>query len=124
MTIEELYELIGGNYEQAMRVMRKDKLVDRYIRKLADSDLPSQLVAAGEQMDETQLYEVAHALKGLYANLGLDDIAALASEVTEEFRPGNSRTCFDDDVKAKIAAISERHDSVIAGVKQYEAAQA
>ena len=30
VTIEELYELIGGNYEAAMGVMRMEKLVDRY----------------------------------------------------------------------------------------------
>ena len=32
MTIEELYEQIGGDYEQAKRVLRMDKLIDKHIR--------------------------------------------------------------------------------------------
>ena len=30
MTIRELYAKIGGNYDQAVRVMQMDKLIDRY----------------------------------------------------------------------------------------------
>ena len=108
--------------EQALKVMRKDKLVDRYIRKLLDNDLCQTLVAAGDTMDETTLYESAHALKGVCANLGLDRIANAASEITEEFRPGNSRSFTDDEVKAKIAALDEDYRHVIACIEQYVAA--
>ena len=47
MTIQQLYEKIGGNYEQAVRVMKKDKLIDKYVRKLKDSDAGEQLARAG-----------------------------------------------------------------------------
>ena len=119
MTLEELYALIGGNLDQAMKIMRKDKLVDRYIRKLINNELCKTLVAAGETMDATALYENAHALKGVCANLGLDDLASAASEITEEFRPGNARNLTDDEVKAKLAALDEQYQRVIAGIQQY-----
>jgi HPt (histidine-containing phosphotransfer) domain-containing protein len=122
MTLEELYELIGGNYEQALKIMRKDKLIDRYIRKLADSELRDAIVAASEQMDATQLYESGHALKGVYANLGLDALAGMACTITEEFRPGNPRTLSDDEVKAKVAELDAQHSRVLDGIKQYEEA--
>lgn len=122
MTLEELYGLIGGNLEQALKVMRKEKLVDRYIRKLVDNELCQTLVAAADAMDETGLYESAHALKGVCANLGLDSIANTASEITEEFRPGNPRSFTDDEVKAKVAALNEDYQRVIAGIEQYVAA--
>ena len=32
MTIQELYGKIGGDYEQALRVLRMDKLLDKHIR--------------------------------------------------------------------------------------------
>ena len=120
MTLEELYATIGGNYEQALKVMRKEKLIDRYIRKLNDNTLCAQLVAAGQQMDETQLYENAHALKGVCANLGLDDIASISSEITEEFRPGNERKHSDDEVKKMLEELASKYQVVMVGIHAYE----
>ena len=51
MTIRELYEKMGGNYDQAVRVMRSDKLIDKYVRKFLSSDLDVMLAEAGKTMD-------------------------------------------------------------------------
>ncbi|HAM16779.1 MAG TPA: hypothetical protein DCP91_13195 [Eggerthellaceae bacterium] len=119
MTLEELYALIGEDYEQAMKVLRKEKLLDRYVRRLPDNELCAALVAAGDQMDETALYENAHALKGVCANLGLGDLAAASSDITEEFRPGNARRYSDEEVRQKLAALETRYGEVIAGIQRY-----
>ena len=76
MTLQELYQNIGGDYEQALRVLRMDKLLDKHIRKFTKNGVVETLLAAGETMDPTQLFETAHAVKGVCANLGLKDIAA------------------------------------------------
>ena len=47
MTIQELYEEIGGDYEQAKRVLRMDKLIDKHIRKLTTNGIIESLIAAG-----------------------------------------------------------------------------
>ena len=51
MTIQQLYEKIGGNYDQAVRVMKKDKLIDKYVRKLRSSGVGEKLGEAGAAMD-------------------------------------------------------------------------
>jgi HPt (histidine-containing phosphotransfer) domain-containing protein len=122
MTIQQLYDRIGGNYEHAVRIMKKDKLIDKYVRKLKDSNVGDALAQAGETMDAVKLFESAHAMKGVCANLGLDALASAADEITEEFRPGNSRSFTDDEVKAKIAALDEDYRQVIACIEQYVAA--
>ncbi len=81
MTIQELYAKIGGNYEQAQKIMKMDKLIDRYVRKLATSGTYEKLSEAGKTMDPTMLFESAHAMKGVCANLGLDDIAHAAGGI-------------------------------------------
>lgn len=121
MTIQELYARIGGNYDQAVRVMRMDKLIDRYIRKLPDSGAYEALVTAGEAMDGTKLFESAHALKGVCANLGLDEIAALAGDITEDFRPGTARKLTDDEIKGKIARITSLYQRTLEGLRAYTA---
>lgn len=121
MTIQQLYEKIGGNYEQAVRVMKKDKLIDKYIRKLSSSDVGDMLARAGETMDAGKLFESAHAMKGVCSNLGLDALASAADEITEEFRPGNDRKLSDAAVREKVEDVLTRFRNTVQGIADYEA---
>ena len=121
MTIQELYAKIGGNYDQAVRVMKKDKLIDKYVRKLTKSDVGDMLAQAGASMDGTKLFESAHAMKGVCSNLGLDALAKAADEITEEFRPGNARALSDDAVKEKVEAVLARYRETVRTIEEYEA---
>ena len=120
MTLQELYQNIDGDYEQAMKVLRMDKLLDKHIRKLTKNGVVEQLLAAGEGMDPTQLFETAHAAKGVCANLGLVKLSAAASEIAEEYRPGNPRRFTDAEVKEKLAAIAALYDKTAKGIQAYE----
>ncbi len=120
MTIAELYEQIGGNYEHAVQIMKKDKMINKYLLKLGSSGVGESLMAAAETMDPTQLFESAHAMKGVCGNLGLDELSAAASEITEEFRPGGQRSYSDEEVKTMIARVNELYQKTIDGIKQYE----
>lgn len=124
MTLEELYESIGADYDQALRVLRMDKLIDKHICKLTKNGVIDSLIAAGDTMDPTQLFESAHAVKGICANLGLVGIAEAASDIAEEYRPGNPRTLSDDEVKEKIRAIDETYQKTKAGIDAYVSAKA
>ena len=121
MTLQELYSSIGEDYEQALRVLRVEKLVDKHIRKLPKNGLIEALLAAGEGMDATQLFETAHAAKGNCGNLGLTKLCAAASEITEEFRPGNPRKMTDAEVSAKLQEIAGLYEKTADAIKQYEA---
>lgn len=119
MTLEELYTQMGGNYEHAKQIMKMDKLIDKYVRKLKNSEAGEKLAAAGETMDPNALFETAHALKGVCANLGLDNLAVAAEEITEEFRPGNSRKLSDEEVKGKLLSISEMYQKTLVCIEEY-----
>ena len=121
MTIQELYARIGGNYDQAVRIMKSERLINKYVRKLKDSNVGEMLAEAGETMDGVKLFESAHAMKGVCANLGLDALARAADEITEEFRPGNARKLSDDEVKARLQAVGERYRSTVAAIREFEA---
>lgn len=120
MTIQELYSAIDGNYEQAVRVMKSDRLIDKYVRKLKDSQVGEKLAEAGESMDATRLFESAHAMKGVCSNLGLDRLAAAANEITEEFRPGSARKMTDDEVRARLDEIARRYRDTAEAIRRYE----
>ena len=120
MTLEELYRTIGGDYDQAIRVLRKEKLVDKHIRKLPANGVVEALLNAGQTMDPVQLFETAHAVKGVCANLGLKELADAASEIAEEYRPGNARTLTDAEVQEKLSMISRLYQRAADGIRQYE----
>ncbi len=120
MTLSELYASIEGDYEQALRVLRMDKLIDKHIRKLANNGVIEALLAAGEEMEPTALFETAHAAKGVCANLGLVKLSAASSEISEEYRPGNPRRFSDAEGKEKRAEIGRLYAKAAEGIKKYE----
>ena len=71
-------------------------------------------------MDAEQLFESAHAMKGVCANLGLDALASAADEITEEFRPGNPRKLSDAVVREKVEAVLTRFRNTLQGIEAYE----
>ncbi len=121
MTLQELYETIGGDYEQAMRVLRMDKLLDKHIRKLIQNGVIDQLLAAGEEMNGEQLFETAHAAKGVCANLGLNVLAGMASDIAEEYRPGSTRKLSDEEVAGKLKSLADFYQKTVEGIRRYEA---
>ena len=121
MTLKELYDSIGASYEQAASVLRVEKLIDKHIRKFSKGGVVDHLLDAGQTMDPTQLFEAAHAMKGVCSNLGLRPLAELASELAEEYRPSRPRTMSDQQVKAKLAEIETLYEKTKAGIAQYEA---
>ena len=122
MTIRKLYQNIGGDFDQALRVLRVDKLVDKHIRKFTKNGVVENLLSAGESMDAGALFDAAHALKGVCSNLGLTRLSELSSEVCEEFRPGNTRTLSDDEVKDRIMLIREKYETTADFIQKYEEA--
>ena len=120
MTIQELYQQIGGSYQQAIGVLRVDKLVDKHIRKFPKGGVVENLLAAGQTLDRAKIFETAHAMKGVCGNLGLVGLAALASELSEEFRPGTPRTLSDGAVREKLAEIDALYQRTKDGIARYE----
>ena len=123
MTVQELYNNIGASYDSAKRILQMDKLIGKFILKFLDDKSCEKLLTAWDAKDATAMFEGAHALKGVGANLGLNDLSAQASELAEEFRPGNARTMDDAAVTALLAALKADYDKTIEGIRAFAAEQ-
>lgn len=121
MTLQELYLSIDGDYDQVMRILRMEKLVDKHIRKFAKNGVVERLLEAGKTKDPTQMFEAAHAMKGVCGNLGLKDLCDIASELSEEYRPGNARKLSDEEVDERLAVVAEAFRKAKEGIARYEA---
>ena len=120
MTLRELYAAIDGDYEQAMRVMRIEKLMDKHIRKLPDNPIFADLAAAGQSMDGAALFESAHAIKGVCINLGLVQLSQIASDIAEAYRPGSKRDVSQQEIRSKLLAFDTLFRKTVDNIRLYE----
>ena len=120
MTLQELYQSIDGNYDRAVQIMRMDKLIARYLSKFPNSGVNDALQEAGRALDQSKLFEAAHAMKGVCANMGFDRLSAAAGEICEEFRPGNARSVSDEEIRAKLAEVDALYQRTVEGIHAYE----
>lgn len=120
MTLQELYRNIGGSYEQAARVLRIDKLIDKHIRKFTKNQVVEKLLDAGKRRDPAEMFDCAHAMKGVCANLGLPELSELASELADEYREGNARRLSDEEVGARLELIEQKYRKAAGEILKYE----
>ena len=120
MTVQELYENIGGSIQSALRILQMDKMVARFIVRYLDEPSCGKLLEAYENKDEKGVFEAAHAMKGVCANLGLTGLSEAASEIAEEYRPGKERRFTDAEVKAKIDHIAQDYQKTAEEIQKYE----
>lgn len=121
MTVEELYEQIGGNYAEALGRMRSDKLVGRFIGKFLDDTSCQDLIDAWKAGDDEAAFNAAHTAKGVCANLSLSELATLTSDITEALRPGNDELRASTDVDALVAQLEVLYAKTYEGISAYAA---
>ncbi|MBR4742109.1 MAG: Hpt domain-containing protein [Desulfovibrio sp.] len=119
MTVKDLYASIDGNYESAKRILQMDALIEKFLPKLLNDKSFSKLQTAMANKDEKELFEASHAMKGVFANLGLDKLSSMASEISEEFRPGKSRTMTDEDLQSRFEALEQKYTTSIQAIQNY-----
>ena len=89
MDVKVCYKKMGGNYEQAARLMGSDERILKYL-KLFQGDMNFYaLCSAVKENDFKTAFNAAHTLKGLALNLSLTSLADRTKELTELLRGGD-----------------------------------
>ena len=123
MTVQELYQQIGGSYDDAKRILPMDKLIAKFVVKFLDDKSAETLFSAWDARDTATLFEGAHAMKGVCANIGLTALSTSASALAEEFRPGRERAMDDAEVQRRIDELRASYDHAVEGIRAFAAEQ-
>ena len=86
MTIQECYQVLGGDYAQVEKRLPGIHLIRKFIAKFLDDGSYPELCRAMEQGQTEEVFRAAHTLKGVSANLGFDRLTASSGELTELLR--------------------------------------
>ena len=79
---------MGGNYEEAARLLSSDERIIKYLKILQRDANYSALCEAIDQNDLKTAFRASHTLKGIALNLSLTSLADSAGELTETLRSG------------------------------------
>ncbi|MCH5206965.1 MAG: Hpt domain-containing protein [Oscillospiraceae bacterium] len=114
MTLKEFYDTIGSDYNSALlRMGNSERILDKFVRKFPADKTAEQLFEAYESEDYETAFRMAHTLKGLCSNLGLDKLQKLSSELTEALRGGVA-----DNAPELLEKVREEHGAVISALEQ------
>ena len=86
MTIQECYQVLGGDYAQVEKRLPGIHLIRKFIAKFLDDGSYPELCRAMEQGQTEEVFRAAHTLKGVSANLGFDRLMVSSGELTELLR--------------------------------------
>lgn len=91
MTLREMYDDIGGDYEEVINRLggaRGEALLLRLMGMLPNDKSMEELQRALETKDYELAFRAAHTYKGIVMNLGLGPLVDIAKELTEYLREG------------------------------------
>ncbi|MDO4523414.1 MAG: Hpt domain-containing protein [Eubacteriales bacterium] len=90
MTLESIFEQLGGDYHETKERLMSDELILRMLKKFSADQEYSKLEQAMKAKDLETAFRAAHTLKGIALNLGLGNLAKSAVDLTESLRYGKT----------------------------------
>ena len=91
MTIQECYKAIGGNYEDVLRRLHNEALIQKFTLKFLEDPSYLLLKQALKDKNYEDAFRSAHTLKGVCQNLSFDRLYEVSNELTELLR--DRQTC-------------------------------
>lgn len=116
MDLQELYANCGGSYDEAINRLRKEELVKKYLKLFLADESYEQTIAAAENADWQQCFSASHNLKGVAANLSLDNLQHAASDICEACRNGAP----EGDVSGMVEAVKASYAATVEAIQALE----
>ena len=89
MTVEKCYEIMKGDYKDALSRLSSDDKIKKFLLKLLNDSSFAQLCLAFDNQNMEKAFNEAHTLKGLCKNLSLTGLAYSVSNLAEALRGRN-----------------------------------
>lgn len=113
MTLDQFYRAAGGTAAEAAPRLGGADATRRFLRLFPLDDSFPQLSEALGRGDVQTAFRAAHTLKGVAANLGLERLRALASDMTECLRRGEL-----SGAQARLAETETAYRQVLAALEE------
>ena len=113
MNLKELYEQIGGNYQETLSRLPSETMVKKFVIKYAADPTFGELKKALEEKDWETAFRAAHTLKGVAQNLGFQRLYTAAYALTEQLRGNQPLTD-----RTHLEEVEKAHQTILNAVAQ------
>ena len=90
MNLNDCYEAMGGNYDEAIGRLRSERLVQKFVLKFLDDGSFDLLCRSVEAGNYEEAFRAAHTIKGVCQNLDFTRLYQSSSQLSEALRNGYS----------------------------------
>lgn len=90
MTLPELYERVGGDYQDVLERLDDDQTILTFVLRFPSDTSYDQLMQYLSEKDIKHAFYAAHTLKGTTQSLGFDRLGNCAVTVCEMLREGSA----------------------------------
>lgn len=119
MTIEEVYEMINGDFNDVQKRLRNPALIEKFVLKFLDDTSYDDLVDSLDGENYEDAFRAAHTLKGVCLNLSFVGMFEAANEITEILRPETGS--FDrDEIEVVMEELENQYNTVIEGINKLD----
>ncbi len=115
MTIEQLYERIGGDYKSVLGRFMSDKIVDKFVIKYLNDSSYDLLKSGMEEPNYEEAFRAAHTMKGVCQNLSFDRLCKASEDMTEALRNGPH-----GNYEELYQKVTEVYNDTVAAIREYE----
>lgn len=115
MTLQELYQEIGGNYCDIKGRLCREEKIEKFVLMFLKDHSCQTLLRSLKQQDIEEAFRAVHTLKGVSMNLSFDGLYRISARLTEYLREKNIQKA--EEVLPEFISCYEKHYDAI---REYE----
>ncbi len=104
--LEKCYEEMGGDYKGVLGRLMKEERIIRFLIKFKNDNMLHTLEEALNEKQWEEAFRAAHSIKGVCANLGISQLEASSSDLTEALRDGEPK----EDIAPLLGKVREDYE--------------
>lgn len=113
-TLKECYEKLGGDYNDVISRLMRDKMVCKFMYKFMDDKSFNQFIEGMEKGDYEEALMGVHTLKGICQNLSFSELFECSNEATKALKEKDIETA-----ESLIPDVKEKYKKVIDAISEY-----
>ena len=112
MTVRECYEQMGADFDNVLDRLGNEQMVQRFALKFLNDTSYQTLEETLKEKNVEQAFRAAHTLKGVFLNLGFDNLFTVSSELTERLRAGEL-----DGTEELFEKVKEQYEITVKAIR-------
>lgn len=120
MNLKECYQAFGGDYEDTMKRMGMERLLQKFMLKFLDDKSFEELCSSMEQKKYEEAFRAAHTLKGLCLNLGFKTLAESSSNLTEALRPQQFEESDMVEIMKMLEQVKRNYEMTVSVITEFK----